>query len=376
MDTKYIALATPVFMLLVVIELLVLRARGGPAYRLHAAVSNIACGIGEQAVLLFTGGLGFAIYGWVHQHAPLHLGAPSALGWVLVFVGVDLGYYWFHRTSHRVSFMWAGHAVHHQSEDYNLSAALRQNWVENLLALPFYLPLALLGFPPLMYVTASTLNSLYQFWIHTPVVRSCGPIEGWLNTPASHRVHHGVNPRYIDKNFGGVFTFWDRVFATYQREDETPVYGTVTPIASWSPLWANLAGWAKLMQLSAKTARPADKLRLWVARPDWFPADLGGPVTAPEVDLATYRKFETATPSGVDAYVFVQFLAVMGVTLGLMWFDAVLPRGLALGAVAWVLVSLVAFGGLFEGKPWARPLEVARWGVGAPLAWLAVTQLS
>jgi len=258
--------------------------------------------------------------------------------------------------------------VHHQSEDYNLSTALRQSWIENLLAWPFYLPMAIVGFPFAMFATASTLNTLYQFWVHTRLIGKLGPAEGVLNTPSSHRVHHGVDPKYVDKNYGGMFMVWDRLYGTYTAEEEEPIYGTVKPLRSWSPLWAQIDGWVRLWTMARATSRFGDKVRVWVAPPDWRPADLGGQVIIPEVDRGAYRKYDSEASSAVDRYVVSQFLFVAAGTSAIMWFSRAMSAPLLAVSSGWVLVAVVGWGGLFEGRRWAVPLEVARHAAGLGIA--------
>jgi len=366
MDTRLIALAIPLFFLMIGIEVVIARQRGVRLYRLHDSIASLACGIGEQVVVIFTLALSLGTYAWASSHLALvHIPTTSVLGWVAVFFLVDHSFYWFHRAAHRVNFMWAGHAVHHQSEEYNLSTALRQSWIENLLAWPFYLPLALLGFPIAMYATASTLNTLYQFWVHTRLVKTLGRAEGVLNTPASHRVHHGIDPEYVDKNYGGMFMVWDRLYRTYEPEAHEPHYGTVKPLESWSPLWANLHGWVRMWTMARSTSGFGDKLRVFIAPPEWQPADLGGRVTVPVVDAAAYKRYESETPRPIDVYVLGQFVVIAAGVSSLMWFAATLPTGIRAASVLWVLMAIIAWGGLFEGKRWAVALDIARHAFGA-----------
>ncbi len=368
MDSRLIALAIPVFFLLIGAEAAVARARGLRRYRLHDTVASLGCGIGEQVIVVFAVGLTAAAYAFVARHlAVARIPTDSVIAWVALLFAVDHQFYWFHRASHRVGVLWAAHAVHHQSEEYNLSTALRQSWFESTMAAPFYFPLAVLGFPLAMFATASTANLLYQFWVHTRLIDRLGGAEGLLNTPSSHRVHHGIDPTYVDKNYGGMFMLWDRLYGTYREEASEPVYGTVKPLGSWNPLVANLDGWGRLWSMATSTSSPLDKLRVWVAPPDWRPRDLGGPVVVPEVDRATYRKFETDVPRAMDRYVIGQLVIVALVTSGIMWFASKLPVGLLATAVTWVLAALTGWGGLFDRKPWAILLEVARHGSGIAL---------
>jgi hypothetical protein len=256
--------------------------------------------------------------------------------------------------------MWAAHVVHHQSEEFNLAVALRQGALQGAFAWVFYLPLAAIGLPPLLFLTLSSINTLYQFWIHTRAIGKLGPLELILNTPSNHRVHHGRNPKYIDRNHGGVLIVWDRLFGTYQAEEEEPVYGITKPLASWNPLWANLHYWVELGDLARRTRTFGDRIRVFLRAPGWRPDDLGGYQPAPEVDKASYHKWDVAVPRSVAAYVIGQYLALLaGAALFLNRQDQLAPSLLWVGASV-IVLSVVALGGLLERKRWAPWLEAAR----------------
>jgi sterol desaturase/sphingolipid hydroxylase (fatty acid hydroxylase superfamily) len=174
--------------------------------------------------------------------------------------------------SHEINAIWATHIVHHQSEEYNLTVALRQSWFQAFFSTLFYLPLAWIGFDPITTVTVIAFNTLYQFWIHTELIKNMGWFEWIFNTPSHHRVHHGSNPEYIDKNHGGTLIVWDRIFGTFQAEQVAPVYGITTPLRSWNPFHANFHYWNDLIQLSARASRATDKLKVFFAAPGWQPA--------------------------------------------------------------------------------------------------------
>ena len=237
MDEKSIAFAIPLFFVLIVVELVALRLRGiRGAYRFADSVTNLSCGVGQQVLEPFFKLGALVPYTWLFTHARvLTFHESSPVAWVLLVLGVDLAYYVFHRACHRVGILWAVHAVHHQSEEYNLSVALRQPWLEALVVPIFYLPLAVLGFPPVMYLAGVTIDTLYQFWIHTRAIGKLGPVEWVMNTPSHHRVHHGIDPEYVDRNYAGIFIVWDRLFGTYIREEREPVYGTCLLYTSPSP---------------------------------------------------------------------------------------------------------------------------------------------
>ncbi len=360
MPLSLIVLAIPVFFLLIAVELVWTRIQERDYYRLSDSLNDLSCGILQQLIEAFLKTALFAGYVFLFEHYRLFTAPYAPWAWVACFVGVDFFYYWFHRTSHEVNAVWATHVVHHQSEEFNLTVALRQGAFQGAFSWVFYLPLAILGFPPLMFLTLTSINTLYQFWIHTRAIGNLGPLEWVLNTPSNHRVHHGRNPKYIDRNHGGTLIVWDRLFGTYQAEEEEVAYGITTPLSSWNPVWANLHYWVELWQKAKRAARPLDKLRMFLKPPGWLPADLGGFQPAPDVAGQPLRRYETPVPAGLAAYILAQFGLVLLGSSVLLFAQNRLP-GVFLGAAAvMVALSLVALGGLFERKRWALWMEAAR----------------
>jgi sterol desaturase/sphingolipid hydroxylase (fatty acid hydroxylase superfamily) len=361
MPVDYVVLAIPVFFLLIGLELLLTRLLEKGYYRLADSLSDLSCGMVQQLLEVLVKTLLFAgyVYVWTH-HRLLDVPGRSLPAFVLCFLGVDFLYYWFHRSSHEVNAFWAAHVVHHQSEEYNLSVALRQGALQGWFSWAFYLPLALLGFPPLMFLAASSFNTLYQFWIHTRVIGKLGPLEWVLNTPSNHRVHHGRNPKYIDRNHGGTLIVWDRLFGTYQAEEDEVVYGVTSPLRSWNPVWANLQYWAELFGTARRASRLGDKARLFLKPPGWSPAELGGSRQPPEVDVATYRKWDTPLPRGLGLYGFAQFALALALTSWALFRQDQLGRVRIAAVAAVAALALVAVAGLLERKAWAVALEAAR----------------
>ena len=217
---QIIVLATPVFLALIGVELAIGRARGRAGYRLNDALSSIGLGVMSQVAGVFTAVLTLGIYVAVHERfAVWQLAPTSPWTWAIGLVAYDFLYYWHHRAGHRVALFWAAHVVHHQSEDYNLSTALRQTSSGWLVGWIFYLPMAIAGFPPLVFAVVALIDLLYQFWVHTEQVGRLGGFDRWFCAPSNHRVHHAVNDVYLDRNYGGVFLVWDRLFGTYAEED-------------------------------------------------------------------------------------------------------------------------------------------------------------
>jgi alkylglycerol monooxygenase len=355
MSPGLIALAIPGFFVGIAVEWGVARWRGLAVYRLGDAMADMGCGIAQQLVsaLVATGAI-TAAYGALYELRLWTL--PTAwLPWVAAVVGVEVAYYWWHRLSHEVNLLWAAHVVHHQSEDYNLAVALRQSVTTWATGLPFYLPLALLGVPLLQFGVVLSLSTLYQFWIHTELVPPLGALERWLNTPALHRVHHAVNPRFLDKNHAATFSMLDRVFGTFQGEDEPCVYGTTRPLASFNPLWAQVDGYVALARLMRRAPSVGQALRVLVASPDWRPEWLGEGSSPP-----ARVKYDPTGSTAARRYAFAQWLVLLGGVFAFFMGGGQLAAGPRWACVGLIALSLLTLPALVEGKGWARPLEAAR----------------
>jgi len=187
--------------------------------------------------------------------------------WVFLLFVDDFAYYWFHRFSHEIRFFWNFHVVHHSSNQYNLSVAVRQSWFGGIAHWIFYVPVALLGFPFWAFATMHGFNLIYQFWIHTKLVGKIGFLEKILNTPSHHRVHHGVNNQYLDKNYAGIFIVWDKLFGTFVEESETPRYGIIKSLNSYNMLWINTHGWAEMLEAMKLKKTFFGKLRCVLGAP-------------------------------------------------------------------------------------------------------------
>ena len=367
---NYVLYAIPFFFVLIGLELLVDRWRGVSTYRLADSINSLSAGVLSQVSGLLTKGLGLLTYGFAVQHLALfELSAQQTWVWVLAFVLYDFCYYWNHRLGHERNVLWAAHSVHHQSEDYNLSTALRQTSSGFLFGWIFYLPLAVLGVPLLVFLTVAALNLLYQFWVHTRHVPKLGWYEWAFVTPSNHRAHHAQNAIYMDRNYGGVFILWDRLFGTFQEElDEEPViFGVTTPLASWNPLWANLQFYVQLWRDAARAASWRDKLRIWFMPTGWRPADVAAKYPLSKPELSQFVKFEVPLSGGQKVYAGVQFaLYLVGGTY-LLAISESLSLGLLIASWAWVAFGLYSLGVWLENRPWARLLEVLRLLSSVPL---------
>jgi sterol desaturase/sphingolipid hydroxylase (fatty acid hydroxylase superfamily) len=261
--------AIPLCLALMAIELAVLHRR-----RRRIDRRDFWASIGMGAGSLVTINVVMGIVGWwfatlLWPYRVVDLGT-GALGWTVAIVGWDFIYYWDHRISHETRFFWASHVNHHSSLEFNLSTALRQPWTAFQTAF-FVGFLALVGVSPALIVMSGAINLIYQYWIHTELVDRIGPLEAVLNSPSHHRVHHGSNPQYLDKNYGGIFIVWDRVFGTYEREVEPVVYGLTKNIHSYNLLTIAFHEWRALGRDLRATATWRDRARRLYRGPGWEP---------------------------------------------------------------------------------------------------------
>ena len=366
--TDYIALSIPVFFALIGVELLVARWQGRKLYRLNDTLNDLHCGILQQVLGVFTKAIVFGVYAALFARGHLlEIPSDSLAAWAACFLGVDFFYYWFHRVSHESNLPWGAHIVHHSSEEYNLAVALRQGSFQHLFSWVFYLPLAWIGFPPLMFLACSSFNTLYQFWIHTRTIGRLGPLEWVLNTPSHHRVHHGCDPKYIDKNYGGTLIVWDRLFGSFQREEEEPVYGITKPLADWNPVWANLHYYADLVALSRRAPTWRDKLEVWWRPPAWKPewAPLGPGETRERTPLTHGEsgKYDARAPRGLAVYALLQFLTVLAGTVFLLFARDHLPLAARAALAVLIVWTAANVGATFDGKRWVLVSELVRLAV-------------
>jgi alkylglycerol monooxygenase len=368
-----IALAIPVFFASIGIEIWAARRRGLRVYRLTDSMVDLASGTLQQVSRIFDTALLLFLYEQLYAHRFIDFadGLKSPWPWLIAFVGNDLGYYWYHRLSHRVNFLWASHVTHHQSEEYNLSVALRQSLTSAFMGLPFTIWLAFLGVPTLVFGIIGSFSLLYQFWIHTELIGKLGWFEWVFNTPSQHRVHHAINPRYLDKNYGGTLCIWDRLFGSFIPESEECVYGIVKPLESFQPLWAQFHRYVELARLSWAAPALQDKLLVWLAGPEWSVPGL--PAFAPpgEVTRAGQNKYDPKIGPGLRRYLWVSLVTTMCGAFVLLFFQNQLPREIVVGGAALVVLTLACWGGLIEARAWAVPVEWARIllvGLGAAAA--------
>ena len=350
MDLNPVIIAIPIFFGLMSIELVYEAITKKHTYRLNDAITNINLGALNQLTGIFSKIVTIGIYTFLFQYIAITELPQNWITFGALFVLYDLCFYWDHRMSHQVSLFWGGHVVHHQSEDFNLSVALRQSSTDFIWSFPFFLPLAVLGFQPVQFVLVAGLNLLYQFWIHTEHIEKLGWLEKIMNTPSHHRVHHGRDPKYIDQNYAGVFIIWDKLFGTFTEEEERPTYGITKPVASWNPLYVNFAHYIDLYKQVREAKSWKDTGNMLLRHPGWMPDYLGGPQKPKAVSEGFQKYNESISFIGGKIYIFFQFLVTMLIVAYFLFnygtYD--LPtKGLFAG---WIIYSTVMFGLLFESN--------------------------
>lgn len=365
---NYIILAVPFFVLLIVIEIIVDHYRKTGYYRINDAISSLNTGILSRVDVVFRALIPFIIYSFVYQNFALFKLQESLGVWIFAFILYDFFYYWKHRMGHEINLLWASHVAHHSSEDYNLTTALRQT-SGDLFGWIFVIPMAIIGINPLMLAAVFSLNLLYQFWVHTRHIQKLGWYEWVFITPSNHRVHHAVNQIYIDKNYGGVFILWDKIFGTYQTElDDQPCqYGIRKPIKSWDPIWVNLHFYAQLLKDAWHTKSWKDKLLLWIKPTGWRPDDVEKQFPLTKFDPKKFNQFNIPIPKFNKYYALLQHLLLAVIAFLYMKNITLLSTNQQLSWGAFIIFSGYCIAMVLEGKRFGIWLEYCRYGVLAML---------
>lgn len=362
---KIILYAIPGFIFLILVEWLYGLARGRNTYRTADTITSISLGsISRLRGLIF---LGFGAWFYDKASNGYHLFDLPDKGigiWVFAILAYDFSYYWFHRISHEVNLFWAAHVVHHQSEDYNLGTALRQSG-SGLVGFIFYLPWLYIGIPAEILFTSGAINLVYQFWVHTEHVPKLGPVEAVFVTASNHRVHHAQNAMYIDRNYGGIFIIWDRLFGSFQEElpEQPCIYGIRKPLKSYNPLWANVSVYWSVLQDSWHARRWQDKLMVWFRGPGWRPEGLDETHPIARAPLECFSKYEPSVSLPVKIYAFFQFFFTTLAATGMLVAAGEWPAAPLILAVLLLFFSFYVQSAWTEGRTFARWLEWSKLGL-------------
>lgn len=363
----YYALGAPLYFALALVDVLVARRRGQRLYGFADTLGNLSAGMGEVVIGLFIGPLLIGLYDWAFaRFALVRWPEGSAIPWVLAFVLGDLCYYAYHRAGHRVAALWAIHGVHHQSERFNLSVALRHPWFSDFYSAVFYAPLPLLGVPPEHFFVAITLISFYALTIHSHSFRR--PAFFLFVTPQTHVLHHAANPRYLGKNLGAMFTVWDRLFGTYVELDpaDPPRLGTNAGYRTHDGARSQFILFADLLAAARRARGFGERLRVFLGPPGWRPPGVPREPGVP-------ARSEASIPRLLRAYAAAQSALTVAFAVYVLWLREQHPMALLVPASAAILWSLSSVGGLLDGRPDAARREIARLGATAVLGAVLLT---
>lgn len=378
---EIILAAIPLFFLLIAIELIVDKKRGTGFYRFNDTINSLNLGVMSRLTEIFKLLLPLSVYVWIYQNFALwHLPDNNIAVWIFAFIVYDLGYYWVHRLSHEIAVMWGSHVVHHSSEEYNLTTALRQTGTPAIFAWIVFLPMAFIGIPPAILLAVGALNLIYQFWVHT---RHIHKLPGWYEnlfvTPSHHRVHHALNKEYIDKNYGGVFIFWDKYFGSFapEKADIEIVYGVCDQLNSWDPIWANLKVYKNLFVDAWHSKNLKDKIKTFLMPPGWRAENVHNTLPRKYANSTDLVKYDVSLTASGKGYLVAQFTLMISMVFALLLMvpgmSLVMNICLALFAIfhCWVISTLQ------ENKPYAGRLEVLRiLSTSFLLTWLVLPQVT
>ncbi|MGZ3254814.1 MAG: sterol desaturase family protein [Burkholderiaceae bacterium] len=348
-----IIIAIITFSLLTAIEFAYGLAVNRNNYRLNDAISSLSQGALSQIVSVFTQLFQIGIYTAIFSSITLFHHDEfwsNWYGYVIAVVAYDFCDYWLHRTSHEVAVFWAAHVVHHQSQEFNFTTALRQESFYPVLGFPFFIPMAVLGIPPSTFAIAGFVVLFYQFWIHTEHVGKLGWFDRIFSTPSNHRVHHAVNAQYVDKNYGAILIIWDRMFGTFAEEKEKCAYGTIEPLNSWDPIWSIGHVFWNLLKDAIATHSWADKLKIWFKPPGWKPRDLivdQQHQAGPAEDNPLYDPPMNRT---IIWFACLHFIILFAALFLFLWYEDSLPTALLLGISAQIIAGLWIVGAVMQGR--------------------------
>jgi len=356
--------AISAFMVLVLLEVAYGHFVKNQKYRFFDTLSSLSSGVTN--VLKDSLGLAIVLISYPYLSSKLAITemSDSVVTWVVAFIAIDFAGYWNHRLSHHINIFWNQHVIHHSSEDFNLACALRQS-ISNVIGYTavLLLPAALLGVPYSVIAVLGPLHLFGQFWYHTQHIGKLGWLEYILVTPSQHRVHHAINPEYIDKNLGQIFSIWDRLFGTFQEElDEVPPrYGVLKPARTYNPLWINFQHFYNLSVDAWHAERFVDKLRIWFMPTGWRPADVAARYERPIIeDVYTYERYDPKSGVLRKLVVFIQFLLAISL---LFYFFAIFSdlenaERMLVGGLIFLMV--MGYTSLMDGSKWALAFEALR----------------
>ncbi|GGM76540.1 sterol desaturase [Dyadobacter beijingensis] len=356
MALNYMALAVPLFLLLIGIEYWVSKRLGRQLFNFNSSIANMNVGVAERLIDLFTAGSFFFFYDYVQKNYGLFEIRPTLLVWIALILATDFVWYWYHRAGHKINLFWGFHVVHHTSEEFNYTAGTRITIFQAVVRTAFWSVLPLIGFPAPMITTMLIVHGLYPFFTHTQVIGKLGILEYVLVTPSHHRVHHASNEAYLDKNFGDMFIIWDKLFGTFEEEKEQPVFGLTKQLDSYSFLWQHFHFLVEIWYSAQQKKGITAKLKVIFGSPSDFD---------PAVRRIVEKRFLSKNKVRVRSqkfrrYVLVQFTITVITLFFLLLFEHQEETFLQVMVALVIFVTLINCGAILEQRRWVFYLEFAR----------------
>ncbi|WP_336516951.1 sterol desaturase family protein [Pollutibacter soli] len=365
---KILLIAMPIFLGLVLLEKLYGVIRGRDTVRNMDMVSSLSSGVTNVTKDVL--GLSIAIisYKWMVDHLAIVHIPGGILTYIVAFLALDFAGYWVHRIAHEYNFFWNNHIIHHSSEEFNLACALRQSISVFFRIFAFLLlPAALLGVPEIVIAVVAPLHLFAQFWYHTQHIKKMGFLEYIIVTPSHHRVHHAINPIYLDKNYSQIFIFWDKLFGTFQEElpDVKPVYGITRAVQTWNPIRINFQHMVLLIKDAWRTNSRKDKFRIWIMPTGWRPADVAEKYPVKKIeDPYNFEKYDPRASNALHVWVWVQLLVILGFVSYFFGNIASVGTPLMFYYGGFIFLSVYALTDLMDRSPYAFFWEIGKNGFG------------
>ena len=367
MHLNLLAFAVPLFTGLMLLEYYLSRKKEKALFHFNEAVANLNVGIAERLSDLFTAGLFYFFFAWINRHWALFVIRPGLFTWILLFLFTDLLWYWYHRLGHEVNILWSAHVVHHQSEDFNYTVSARITFFQAAARCLFWAILPLIGFPAPMITIFLLIHGTYPFFTHTQLIGRLGWLEYFLVTPSHHRVHHSSNPAYLDKNYGDVLIIWDKLFGTFAKEEEEPVYGLTKPLDSYSFLWQHFHFMLEMGVAFRRAKGFRKKGAVLFGKPDLIDGRIR-PVLERKL---SFRQTERAYTLPLLNYIKLQTFITLILLFSLILFEHYLTGAQTFILSLFILASVITTGAMLEQRKWLLYLELVRFGLLESLLWFS-----
>lgn len=354
---NYLAFAIPAFFLFVYIEFKISRnKKKADIFKYESSVANFSVGIAERLLNLFIAASFYQVYQWVYINYAIFDIANKWYVWIILLLATDLVWYWYHRLGHEINFLWAAHIVHHQSEEFNLSAAARITTIQAIFRNVFWCVLPLIGFHPNMIITILLAHGAYSFFTHTQLVGKIGWLENILITPSLHGVHHASDEKYLDKNYGDVFVFWDKIFGTFQTEEEPPKYGLTHPIKSYSFLWQHFHYYLEIAEAYNRAHGFKAKWKAVFGSPAYMDQSI-----RPILEERYFQsKAKGSSKFKFKSYLNIQLIMVVIILTLTTMFYSYVDNLSKVSVLVFILITLINIGALLEQRKWIYYLECLR----------------